>query len=147
MPQPSIEVLGVYRLSITEALLQEQAAILSISTRECKEQLESIALIEVLIKNRDAQFKCGDFTQRQVGVSRENWQAAWAEAYLSVDGEALVVDRWNAPPQVDDFRCTFFLHFYQPGKPLITSYGECKCPAIDEMPERLSRLVPFEPVD
>jgi hypothetical protein len=50
-------------------------------------------------------------------------------------------------PTNDTFRCAFFLHFYQPDKPLLTSYGTFNCPPVEDMPKRLAQLVPFIPVD
>jgi hypothetical protein len=157
MPQPHIEVLGVYRLAISQELLQEQLDILygyEMSDRErrrakqeCKEQLESVALIEVLIKDRDSRFQVGDFTQPQEGVPRDRWQAPWAEAFLTPDGESLLVEQGGESPDDHHFRCAFFLLCYETDKPLRTSYGELNCPPVEEMPERLRRLVSFNPVD
>jgi hypothetical protein len=157
MAQPTIEVLGVYSLPVTDELLQEQTDILHGSDisgderrnaeRQCREQLESTVLVEVLVRGRDKRFDVGGFSQPQDGVPRENWQAAWAEAYLSEDGQSLLVERWGSPPKVDSFRVAFFIHCWIAAKPLLTSYGEVACPAVKKMPERLRKLVPYEPVD
>jgi hypothetical protein len=157
MPVPTIHVLGVYSLPVTEGLLQEQTDILygadqlapkrREAERQCREQLESTVLIEVLIRNRDKRFNVGDFSQPQDGVPQENWQAAWAEAYLSEDGERLLVERWGDPPRVTTFRVAFFIHYWNSAKPLLTSYGDVTCPAVKKMPKRLRKLVPYEPVD
>lgn len=157
MAQPTIDVLGVYALPVTKSLLREQTDILYGSDlsgaerrdaeRQCREQLESTVLVEVLVHNRDKRFSVGDFSQPQDGVPRENWQAAWAEAYLSEDGETLLVERWSDAPQADSFRVAFFIHCWNPAKPLLTSYGELSCPEVKKMPKRLQVLVPYEPVD
>ena len=157
MPQPGIQVLGVYSLPVTDDLLREQTDILYGSDltdakrreaeRECREQLESTVLVEVLVKDRDERFGVGDFSQAQDDVPRDRWQAAWAEAYLSEDGETLLVDRWAKPPNAKSFRVAFFIHDWSPAKPLLTSYGELRCPEVQKMPERLRERVPYEPVD
>jgi len=157
MAQPTIEVLGVYSLPVTDELLQEQTDILHGSDLtgaerrraegQCREQLESTVLVEVLVRACDNRFDVGGFSQPQDGMPRENWQAAWAEAYLSEDGERLLVERWGDPPKSDNFRVAFFIHYWKPAKPLLTSYGEVACTAVKQMPERLRRLVPYEPVD
>lgn len=157
MARPQIKVLGVYRLAVTKQLLQEQFDILygyqtseaerRRSKRYCKRQLESVALLEVLVKDPDESFDLKDFTQERDGVDRGSWQAAWAEAFLTFNGTGLLVERRGDPPTGRSFRCAFFLHYYQPDKPLITSYGSHNCPPVKEMPERLQRLVPFVPVD
>lgn len=157
MGKPFIEVLGVYRLPLTEELFQEQFKILydypmtpaerAQAERRCRDQLSSVVLIEVLVHNRDHRFDVGHFTQPQDGVPESNWQAAYAEAFLTLDGEAYVEDRWSGPPDSGDLRIAFFMHYWQPDKPLRTSYGDVPCPPVQEMPARLARLVPYEPVD
>jgi hypothetical protein len=157
MAQPTVDVLGVYSVPVTDELLQEQTNILygadlsgddlEDAERQCREQLESTVLIEVLVRDRDKRFNVGDFTQPLDGVPRDSWQTAWAEAYLTQDGEKLLTERWGDAPKDDSFRVAFFIHCWNPAAPLRTSYGELRCPAIKEMPERLRKLVPYEPVD
>lgn len=154
---PQVEVLGVYRLSVTEELLREQLRILHshpMSRREraqaeqaCREQLSSSVLVEAMVRNRDDTFDAGEFTQPQRSNPEANWQVAWAEAYLTPDGESLLVDRWSDPPATGDLRVAFYLHFWQPNEVLRTSYGDVPCAPAEDMPERLARLVPYVPVD
>lgn len=157
MNSPRIEIVGVYRLPVTEDSIKEQLDIvhtdrMSIGERakaelQCREQLESVVLVEVRVLDRDGKFDVSDFAQSQDGVPKSYWQVAWAEAYLTSDGGALAVERWADPPAWGDLRVAFFLHYWQPDKPLQTSYGDVACPPVQELPERLSRLVPYEPVD
>lgn len=155
--RPQLEVLGVYRLSVTPKLLEQQFELLygyAKSTPQerqlrahCKRQLESVVLIEVVVKNRDDKFQIYDFTQELEGRPRDGWQAPWEEAYLAHDGESLKYERWSELPPDKDLRIAFYLHYYQPAKPLLTSYGERNCPPVEAMPTRLKRSVPYEPVD
>jgi hypothetical protein len=157
MPEPKIEVVGIYRLDITEELLQEQFEILygydltESEQREAREtclnQLKSVVLIEVIVRNRDNKFNIDDFTQGSEDEPVGSWQVAWAEAFLTMDGESLVVKRWSKAPQTGDLRIAFFIHYWDTNKPLSTSYGDIICPAPEKMPERLKKLVPYEPVD
>ena len=160
MPKPSVEVLGVYRVRATDELIRErieysypadQKATVEDrikAEQESREFLESVALIEALIHNRDKRFKVGDFTQRVgPGPTRDNWQVAWAEAYLTPDGEALAAERWGRDVPAGDLRVAFFLHFWDSSRSLATSYGDVSCPPVTAMPERLERLVPYENVD
>lgn len=157
MAPPTIEVLGVYSLPVTNDLLQEQWKSLYGSDlvgaerrdaeRQCRKQLESTVLVEVLVRNREERFKVGDFTQSQDSVPRDNWQVAWAETYLDEVGEKLLVERWCDAPKTDTFRVAFFIHCWNPTAPLLTSYGERPCPVVQNMPERLQKLVPYEPID
>lgn len=157
MPQPRVGVLGVYHLPVTDELFREQFEILygylmspnerAAAERQCKEQLESAVLIEVLVSNRDKRFRVGDFAQARTGQSKANWQVAWAEAYLTADGESLLVERWSDAHDAEPLRLAIFIHYWDPRQPLQSSYGEMNCPAPQEIPERLKRVVPYEPVD
>lgn len=157
MADPRIEILGIYRLPVTEDLFREQFDILygypmsdedrAQAEEQCREQLSSTVLIEALVENRDKRFSVDDFSQPQDGVPKDNWQVAWAEAFLTLDGNFLLVERWQEPPESGDFRVAFFMHFWDEMKPLLTSYGEVTCPPVSEMPERLKTLLPYEPVD
>ncbi len=152
MSAPQVDVLGVYRLPVTDELFREQYEILygdpdPRAEQQCRQQLASVVLVELLVRDRGERFEVGQFTQPQEGVPKANWQVPWAEAYLTPDGEALAVPRWDEPPQTGDLRIAFFFHYWQPEIPLRSSYGEFQCPAVQEMPERLRRLVPYEPVD
>jgi hypothetical protein len=41
----------------------------------------------------------------------------------------------------------FFIHYWNPAKDLLTSYGAIRCPAVAKMPERLQKLIPYETLD
>jgi hypothetical protein len=153
--ESTIEVLSVYRVRPTDELIRDRIECSyppeSMATneariaaeRESREFLGSIVLIEALIHNRDERFDIGDFTQRVPGTTEDNWQAAYAEAFLTPDGEALVAKR--VPP--GDLRVAFFLHVWDSATPLTTSYGDVSCAPPAAMPERLERLIPYENVD
>ena len=157
MTEPQIEILGVYRLPVTDNLLREQLEALYDdemseenriqAERNCYEQLKSTVLIETLVKNRDGRFDAGDFVQPSKNTTKDEWQTAWAETYLTLDGSALMVEQWSDPPKTGDLRVAFFMHFWNSDEPLNTSYGKVLCPQPIDMPNRLLELVPYEPVD
>jgi hypothetical protein len=159
MPNPSVEVLGVYQVRATDELIRDRIESScppeTVATREgraaaeqeCRKDIESIVLVEARIQNRDERFDIGDFTQRVDGLARDNWQAAYAEAFLTPDGEALAAERWTPDIPPGDLRIAFFLHFWDSTTPLTTTYGDTRCPAVTVMPERLERLVPYENVN
>lgn len=157
MLEPSIEIVGVYRVPVTEELLKEQFDILyeglilskeeeDEALQRCLDQLNSIVLIEIIVRNRDSRFRLDDISQADPELPRDSWQAPYDEAYLSLDGER-VLSRDSEPEGYDELRVVFFLHFYNPEQPLLTSYGVLRCPTVQNMPERLQRLVSYEPVD
>jgi hypothetical protein len=148
-----MKLIGVYSLPVDEQLVATQARELYGETpspsqvAQVRKQLGSIALAEVLVTDADERFNVGDFTQEDPKRPRQSWQAAWAEAFLSPDGETLLVKRWGRlPPNTTAFRIAFYLHFWKTGQPLLTSYGPIPTPAPAPMPERLVRLVPYIPV-
>ena len=148
--KPSSTVLGVYRIDVTEQLIAEQAAILCRGmqgsaregcVRSCRDQLYDAVLVEIIVEGRDNRFSIGDF-----GQPHED-QVAWAEAYLTLDGESLAVPRWSDCPEMEPIRIAFFIHCWDRRAPLETSYGPVMCPQPVPMPERLGRLVPYELLD
>lgn len=155
--KPEVQILGVHALQVTTQLVESQFRLLydyamskeqaSKARKQCRMQLNSVALIETLIKRPDEHFSVNDFAQVQPGLPRDSWQAPYLVRFLDAEGLALLECEDDATPRRDHFRCAFYLHFFQDGKPLITSYGERFCPQMSTMPDRLIQLVPFEPVD
>jgi hypothetical protein len=150
MSKPTIQVLGAYRVELTDELFAAAMELkyggmkLSNKQRQDAEQavrgeLSSVALLELLVDQLDGVLDLGSFSQPGSD------QAAYDEVYLTLDGTALV-SRY-AQPKADSFRVAFFLHFFDPAQPLETGYGQIPIPSLRKMPERLQTLVPYEPVD
>lgn len=149
-----IELIGVYQLPVTEELVRSQAEVLYgmnptlVQLSQIRHQLESTVLVEVSVSDADADFDVADFAQENPELPRVNWQVAWAEAFLSSDGQHLLAECWRPlPPQHTTFRVVFFIHGWQVGGPLLTSYGILSTPQPAPMPDHLKELVPYEPVD
>jgi hypothetical protein len=158
MPAPTIELLGIYRLNITDEILEDQIAALVGSGAvgevradaevQARYVLDNVVLIEVSVQNRDDRFTINDFVQPQQDAEPGMWQAAWLETFLSEDGEALVAERWStALPETADLRIAFFIHFWDEATPLRSSYGDIACSSPRPMPERLEALVPYMACD
>ncbi len=151
MPSPLVRILGAYRVDLTQELFAS-AMVLKYggldlegdrrqkAERSLREELSSIVLVEALVSNRDAKFNVGDFGQ----VDSE--QAPYDEHFLSDDGSKVVAIGFDVPA-AQSLRITFFLHCFDPAKPIKTSYGNIIIHAIQPMPARLQHLVPYEPVD
>jgi hypothetical protein len=151
MGAPTIRVLGVHPVEASPALLREAYEIkygsLALSEVERRDADQAIraeiggaALIELQVDGRDDRFDAGDFHQE------DSEQAAYAETYLTEDGVDVVGESFE-PPSDTRLRLAFFLHFFDPGRNLETSYGSVALPAMTPMPDRLKRLVPYEPVE
>jgi hypothetical protein len=149
---PAVRILGAHRLQVSEELISsaveakfpnamikwwKRGAI----RREVKAELSLVALIEVEILGADGRLQIGDFRQS------DSDQVAYDEAYLSPDGEQVVSRDINETPGGPNVRVGFFLHHFDWTQPLMTSYGPVKVPRPSPMPERLARLMPYEPVD
>jgi hypothetical protein len=102
-------------------------------------ELSAVVLVEVEVTGADAEYSAGDFGQPG------SEQAAYMESYLSPDGTT-VISEYDRPPG-DSLRVDFFLHFYDPARPLNTSYGVVSAPRAVAMPERLRKILRYEPVD
>jgi hypothetical protein len=142
MPKPTLEVIGVYRLVSPKMTPAQQRH----TSEHIRRQLQNVVLIETLVENADDRFNCDDFTQQLEGLPRSSWQVAYRETILSPDGRRKCAERLGGK-LVASFRVAFYLHYYRPDLPLLTSYGERNCPPVAAMPARLQKLNPFEPVD
>ena len=148
-------VLGVYKLPVSGELVRKQCELtygspLSgeavLRPKETRKLLDSVVLIELIVSGRNERFNADDFTQPFPDGPRRNWSAAYYETYLTPDGESTIETRWpHAPP--GDLRVVFYLHNWDPERPLRTSYGDVRCPPVQPLPERLQRLSPFKPFD
>jgi hypothetical protein len=157
MPLPTMRVLGIFKLPVTEAMIREQTDILypadnadvdrTAGERRCRELLESTVLVEVVVRNRDDRYSVSDFTQPRYGTPEGNWQVAYLETYLSLDGESWLDCDGLEAPSTKSFRIAFYIHDWNPALSLLSSYGGLECPAVQEMAERLRRLVPYELLD
>lgn len=151
MEAPAVQVLGVYRVSWTPDLQAEAMALkyggVKLSSQQqadaeaaVRSEIAGVVLVEVAVFNRDATFDVGDCAQPGSD------QAPYDEVYLDSDGTAVVAGAFE-PPEGRDLRVAFFLHFFDPTKPLKTSYGVVPLPAPERMPERLQAITKYEPVD
>jgi hypothetical protein len=152
MTQPNIQGLAVYRIKVTSDLLEEGMEVkygwqrLSESEREKAkgqliEEISSAVLIELLVTNPDDRFNLSDI--HQPGSD----QAAYDEVYLSEDGRSVIPTRYFEIPKGEVVRVGFYLHSFDPDKPLVTSYGVIELPPVQDMPEYLQKLIPYHPVD
>ncbi len=104
-----------------------------------------VHLLELDINAKHTDIEIGEFTQRQDGVNRLNWQTPWDEKYLNEQGTEITGDWFNAPENITDTtRLAFFLHFIDFGKSLTTPFGEINLKQPKSMPERLSSIINYE---
>ena len=151
MTVPKIRIIGAYPVPMTDQLIASAMALKfgdaglgwwarRRAERAVRKELSAIALVEVEVTGVDGKFDVGQF--RQPGSD----QAAYDEAYLSQDGDT-VLSRAFDRPHGSDFRLAFYLHYFGWGRPLNTSYGDVEVPGPTPMPDRLARVMTYEPVD
>jgi hypothetical protein len=150
MPAPEIQTLGVYRIEITDELFQDTLEIM-VGTLEPGEEYEpedlerirdllaNLVLIEALVLHQDGRFDAGDFNQKGSDL------VAYDEVYLDPAGETVEVETPFEPPEGDRLRIAFFLHGFAEGVPLETSYGDVELPAVTDIPDRLRKIVAYDP--
>lgn len=147
---PKVQVVGIHNVAIDDALIKEAMDIkypLDMCSEEQRRQaqpavvaeMSSAVLVEVIIEGADERYTADDFSQPDCD------QAAYMETYLSRDGTS-VISEYDRPAG-DFLRVVFFLHFFDATKPLKTSYGEVSVQTPTEIPQRLSRIIRYEPVD
>jgi hypothetical protein len=147
-----VEIIGVHPIEVTDELVQEAFEVKygyledpDDALQLAREEVESVVLIEALVKDRDDRFDVAHFGQSQGDKLAANDQVAYDEIFLSDDGTS-VIARGQREVGAGDLRIAFFLHFYQDTRPLLTSYGSVPLPPKTPMPQRLSAITKYEPV-
>jgi len=141
-----LEILGVFKLEVTPELFAEQLQIIGDET-QCRNHLSSIVLVEALVEGARGEDVLSDVTQRHPSGLKDAAQAPWDEGLLSDDGESLLARDLGCVMGEGQLRCAFFIHFWNPGEPLVWTHGEIGCPVPQPMPERLAKLMPYRPCD
>jgi hypothetical protein len=73
---------------------------------------------------------------------------AWLEKFLTSDGERLLGEfKLNELPKERTYRVVFYIHFWNPEQPLLSSYGPLELPPVTPMPTRLWRLARYRELD
>jgi hypothetical protein len=151
MSEPSIECLSVYVVPCDDGPWREdldnsyRSLGLLDETEEYRRRVISIVLVEVVVKGADSSFDAGQFRQAMERDDRSP-QVAYDEALLSPDGRAVVKRGQGCADGITEGRICFFLHYYDPTRPIQWSFGEFTCSDPIPMPERLARLVPYQPI-
>jgi hypothetical protein len=139
---PSLVVLGCYKPDISPETWQEQW---NATGSETKEHFEGLVLIEFRAENLDERFKFDDFGQAH--LSDTPTQAPYDEGLLSLDGETLLSREMGCVTGPGPVRFAYYLHYYDPARPLIWTYGEFFAPPLQPAPVRLSMLMPYTVCD
>lgn len=143
MPEPAIEILGVYRPYIPDDVYQEQWQVTG-SDEDTKEHFDGLVLIEAIVYKVDDEFDISKIGQQPPHSDDPKYfQVPYDEALLSSDGQILIQRKMNCVHGSGSLRFAFYLHLYDPSKPLSTGYGPIRCPDILPVSDRLKELVPY----
>ena len=142
MPTPTIIVLGVYKPHISEDVYREQWQVTD-SDEATRIHFENLVLIEAVIDHLDDRFKAIDFGQPSLTGDPNQFQCAYDETLLSPDGNSVLARHVDCIRGTGLLRFVFYLHCYDPERPLNWSYGQAECPPVEPVPGRLKSLVPY----
>ena len=141
MGESYIRVLGVFHVPITQTLFDECVQYLYGSDMsderrrdaeaDCREQLESVKLVEIEVGNGGEEIDFGKVTQEIPGKSPSDWQVAYDEQELEKTTSST---RW-----------AFFFHYLNLSEPLLTPFGAVSLPEATELPKRLNNVDYFPP--
>lgn len=151
MNEPSIECVGVYVVPCDDAPWREdldnsyRSLGLLDETEAYWMRVISIVLVEVVVSGADSSFDVGQFQQAMEKDDRSA-QVAYDEALLSPDGQAVEKRGQGCADGITNGRVCFFLHYYDPTRPIQWSFGEFTCSEPLPMPEPLARLRPYRPI-
>ena len=143
MGKATLIITGVYRPVITAETWQKQWRVTG-DDRRTREHFERLVLIEALVDGLDQPFDMGKFgqTHPEHGDTPGHMQVGYDEALLSGDGE-VIQRKMNCVRGTGQLRFAVYLHFYDPDRPLQWQEGVVTCPPIQDVPVRLSMLMPY----
>ena len=104
-------------------------------------------LIEITVDCPPSQLHIGKITQPDDNTRASNWQVAYDEHYLNVDGTAVIGRFGEVPIDAPSTRLAFFLYFVNFDKPILTQFGKIQLPKETPIPNRLEKIISFEPVN
>ncbi len=155
---PNVKIIGVHPLDVSDEMFDqavtEQHGLIALDLDQDRREravsmtsagLSSIAVIELVITDRDRHMYIGDFGQSASGYQLgPNDEVASFEVFLNDDGNERVANYYEdiAGTRV---RLAFVLHDHRPRRPLLTPYGPKELPLLTPLPMRLRRLVQYTP--
>ena len=110
------------------------------------ENIPDVYLVELIMKIPANNVDVSSFTQRDDSIPKEDWQAAYDEHFLNEDGTKVIgtfID--HSKMTGAKTRVAFFMYYVDINKPLISQFGETLLSEPTSMPERLVRIIDFEP--
>lgn len=106
------------------------------------DQLQDVHLLEFEINANYKEINISEFTQKEEGTDRLNWQTPWDEKYLNTSGTEITGDWLNLPNDSSPkTRIAFFFLYLDFTKPLESPFGEVALKQPIPLPERLQEKI------
>jgi len=108
---------------------------------------DAVILVEMIIDEFPGDIDFGGFCVPDNRFEKSDWQAAYMEQYLNSDGTDKLCEAYDTPAeQSKPSRITFFL--FKTSQPILsTSYGDFSIAEVQELPDRLAKIIEFDPFD
>jgi hypothetical protein len=103
-----------------------------------------LVLIDVVLADVNSRFNVSDFSQEMEGL--DSPQAAYDEAVLSAEG-AVLERGVGCADHLRNGRIAFYLHYFDPSRPLRWTYGSVDCPPAQLIPTAMLTLLPYHAVN
>ena len=110
-------------------------------------ETDDVKLIEIVIDRSPSSVEVDKFTQLDKSIPKSSWQTAYDEHYLNENGTEVIGRFGEFPTDILFTRLAFFLHFVDFDKPLLSQFGELWLPLESPIPDRLKKIIKYEPVD
>jgi hypothetical protein len=144
MSKPRLTVLGVYRPQISQETWQEQWRVTD-DDDATRAHFDKLVLIEAVVEDLAEPFEMIKLGQMQAEFPNDpsRMMVGYDEGLLSSDGETLIQRDMDCVRGSGPLRFAVYLHLYDPERPLLWQGGEVTCPPIEDVPVRLSLLMPY----
>lgn len=110
--------------------------------------VSDIHLLELNINSSPSDVDVSSFTQKDEKLPKNSWQTAYDEHFLNDDGTEVIGTYLEHDSLIGDkTRIAFFMYFIDFNKPLLSQYGEIQLSIATPIPDRLLKIIDFEPVD
>ena len=109
-----------------------------------------IYVVEMEINEKPRSVDFSRFFQKDDSLPESEWQVPYDEQYLTSDGKTILGDFFTEDKDMipgDTTRVAFFMFLTDLSLPLSTPYGEIDLSDVKPMPERLSNIISYNPID
>jgi hypothetical protein len=142
-----VRILGVYRPEISERTYQEQLDVMG-NDAQAKEHFDGLVLVEASATGVEGELELSNLGQQPSTIDDTHYfQCAYDEALLTADGQILVDRTLGCVNGSGELRFAFYLHFFEPQRPIQFRGTDLQTPEVVSVPERLARLVPYNACD